>query len=340
MIADLVLGFLGVSILFYCLFAGADFGAGILEIFLGKKLQEEQKKLITRAMSPVWEANHVWLILAVVIVFNAFPRVYSQLSISLHIPLTLMLMGVILRGCSFTFRHYDVDKGPSQKVYSFIFSTSSVLTPFFLGVVAAGMILGRIGSSDPSFNAQYIDPWFRGFSCFVGVFVCALFTFLAAAYLAGDARDQELKQLFVRRAKVANLVAVVAGAGVFVSAEVSGFRLMQRFFSDPFSIGCFILATLGLAPIWWALKSGRAWTVRILAGLQVTLVLLGWFSVQYPVLIALAPDSSLMPFDLVHTAAPAATLRYLLGALVAGSLLILPALVFLLRTFKRDQDSG
>ena len=97
--------FLGVSLLLYSLFAGADFGAGILEWFTGKNHRKEQQELITHAMGPVWEANHVWIILAVVILFNGFPRAYSQLSISFHIPLTIMLMGIILRGCAFTFRH-------------------------------------------------------------------------------------------------------------------------------------------------------------------------------------------------------------------------------------------
>src|SRR3972149_1057124 len=99
--------FLGVSIILYCLLAGADFGAGILEFFKGPTHREKQSELITHAMSPVWEANHVWLILVVVILFNGFPKAFSVLSITYHIPLTVMLVGVILRGCAFTFRHYD-----------------------------------------------------------------------------------------------------------------------------------------------------------------------------------------------------------------------------------------
>ena len=96
MLVESIAFFLAVSILLYCLFAGADFGAGILEAFLGAHRRQEQRAVITHAMGPVWEANHVWLILAVVILFTGFPKAYSALSITFHIPLTVMLIGIVL----------------------------------------------------------------------------------------------------------------------------------------------------------------------------------------------------------------------------------------------------
>src|SRR4051812_19542613 len=112
-----VTAFLGLSLVCYCLFGGADFGAGILEIFfLRKGDRHDRRRVIDRALGPVWEANHIWLILMVVILFMGFPKVYARVSVSLHIPLTAMLMGVIARGCSFTFRHYDAVQGRSQKL--------------------------------------------------------------------------------------------------------------------------------------------------------------------------------------------------------------------------------
>src|SRR5919106_3794482 len=126
--------FLAVSILLYCLLAGADFGAGILEAFLGDRQREEQRQVITHAIGPVWEANHVWLILAIVILFTGFPEAYSALSVTFHIPLALMLFGVVLRGCTFAFRHYDVVRDRTHRYYSAIFVISSFLAPFMLGV--------------------------------------------------------------------------------------------------------------------------------------------------------------------------------------------------------------
>src|SRR3954464_9177810 len=126
---------LGVSFLLYTLLGGADFGAGIVEFFASR----EEEVTISKAMAPVWEANHVWLILAVVILFTGFPAVYSSLSLVLHIPLMLALLGIIARGTAFTFRHYDVGKESSHRRYSFLFKLSSFLTPMFLGVTLGAM---------------------------------------------------------------------------------------------------------------------------------------------------------------------------------------------------------
>ena len=93
-----------ISLLFYCVFGGADFGAGALEFFVPKNNRKRHEELVNKAMGPVWEANHIWLIILIVILFNAFPQVYTQYSIYFHVPLILMLIGIVFRGCAFTFR--------------------------------------------------------------------------------------------------------------------------------------------------------------------------------------------------------------------------------------------
>src|SRR5205807_543091 len=141
----LIIIILGASFLLYTLLGGADFGAGIIETFAGTRGQ----KTISKAMAPVWEANHVWLILAIVILFTGFPPVYSSLSLVLHIPLLLVLLGIIFRGSAFTFRYYDVHQDRSNKYYTAFFKASSFITPMFLGMTLGAMILGRI-TFDPS----------------------------------------------------------------------------------------------------------------------------------------------------------------------------------------------
>src|SRR3954464_3166981 len=126
----LIIFILGISFLLYTLLGGADFGAGIIETFAGKR----EEKTISKAIAPVWEANHVWLILAVVILFTGFPLVYSSLSLVLHIPLMLVLIGIIFRGSAFTFRHYDIKEERPYRMYSFFFKASSFITPMFLGI--------------------------------------------------------------------------------------------------------------------------------------------------------------------------------------------------------------
>jgi cytochrome bd ubiquinol oxidase subunit II len=117
-----VIGFLVISLLFYCLLGGADFGAGALELFVPQKNRKRHEELVTKAMGPVWEANHIWLIILIVILFNAFPKVYTQYSIYFHIPLTLMLIGIVLRGCAFSFRQYDALKDNAHRYYTLAFS--------------------------------------------------------------------------------------------------------------------------------------------------------------------------------------------------------------------------
>ena len=125
---SIIIIILGVSFVLYTILGGADFGAGIIETFAGRK----GERTISKALAPVWEANHVWLILAVVILFTGFPQVYSSISTALHIPLMLVLLGIIFRGTAFTFRHYDVKQDHTHKYYTLLFKVSSFITPFFL----------------------------------------------------------------------------------------------------------------------------------------------------------------------------------------------------------------
>jgi cytochrome d ubiquinol oxidase subunit II len=329
----LVLLFLAVSLLLYVLLAGADFGAGILEIFLGQRRRGDQRALISHAMAPVWEANHVWLILAVVILFMAFPTVYTTLSIYLYIPLVALLMGIVARGTAFTFRHYDTLTTEWHGVYSRVFQVSSLWTSMVLGALAGALALGRIELDSASTYTTYVAPWLNLFCLAMGVFTSALFALLAAVFLVGEAEDDELRALFRRKARVAELVLVVAGACVFGTAELNGLPLLRTFFGTPASVVAFVLATALLVPFRRALSraDGGRTRARVLGATIVTLVMLGWFAVQYPVAVRLARGAITFP----EAAAPDATLRALLGALFVGSAVIFPGLGYLFWVFKR-----
>jgi cytochrome d ubiquinol oxidase subunit II len=329
MLVEAVAFFLAVSILFYCIFGGADFGAGMLEAFAGAR-REEQRKVIAHAIGPVWEANHVWLILAVVILFTGFPKAYSALSVTFHIPLTLMLIGVVLRGCAFTFRHYDVVRDESQRYYSAIFVASSFLTPLMLGVVAGGTLFGMSSQPEAGFYAAFVRPWANLFCFAVGVFTCVLFAFLAAVYLLGETQEAEVKRILARRALVLNALAILVGMSVFAAAELEGLSLARLFTGRGLSLASMIGATVILLPLWIAIRRDASQMARILVAVQVGLVLVGWYRLQYPIII----NSSTTPLTIYTAAAPGPTLRYLLYALVAGAVIIFPALFYLLKIFK------
>lgn len=325
----IVILFLIVSLLFYVLFGGADFGAGIIEIFAGK----QHYQTISRAIAPVWEANHIWLILVVVILFTGFPPIYAEMSRFLHIPLLALLLGIVLRGCAFTFRHYDAVRDRSQHWYTIIFRISSLFTPFFLGIVAGGMLLGRMPAKlSGTYYSLFVAPWLNLFCLALGLFTTCLFTFLAAVYLIGEARSEEEQSTFVHAARNANIALVIAGGLVFLSASYEGLPLISLFINSSGALLALALATLSLPLLWRALMQKKMLASRLLAGFQTLLVLGAWFWVEYPVALRYSNGETLTFFE---AAAPAASQRQLGLALIIGSLLILPALYYLLRTFKK-----
>ncbi len=326
--------FLGLALFLYCLLAGADFGAGVLELFLNKNDRQNQRKIIDRALGPVWEANHMWLILIVVILFMGFPSIYTTVSIYLHLPLTAMLFGIIARGCSFTFRHYDAVQGRSQKPYTFFFIFSSIWTPFCLGLVTGALVPGRIHSS-ASYYSGYIRPWLSPFPIALGAFTVILFALLASIYIIGETPHNSNRQPLILRAKIFSMASVFMGALVFVAAEKDGIHLMQEFLHSPFSSLCLTLATLSLPILWWVFKKNWIWIPRMIAGFQIALILAAWLNIQFPVLIHMQNAADLTFFN---SQAPEATLRQLSLALGFGSILILPALYYLFRVFKLEQS--
>ena len=327
-----VLLFLGLSLLMYLLFGGADFGAGILEAFSKKAYRRKGEKITYHAIGPVWEANHIWLILVVVILFMGFPKIYSTVSIALHIPITIMLVGIILRGCSFTFRHYDAIKDDSHKYYSGIFILSSIFTSVFMGIIAGSLILGEIDIdiSNKNFYNVYVAPWLNFFCISVGIFTSCIFSFLAAVYLIGETKEDGVKKHLIIQARNVNIATVIAGALVFISGHTHDFDLLKLIVNNPLSAASLILATLSVPALWYTLKKS-VFLPRVLAGLQVFLILFAWTYIQYPVIINLKSGKDL---DLYNSVAPAATINSLGWALIIGSLLILPALFYLLRSFK------
>jgi len=327
-----VLVFLVLSLLLYVLMAGADFGAGILELFSAKKYRSTHSKITYKAIGPIWEANHIWLIVLVVILFNGFPEAFATLSTYLHIPLLGVLLGIVLRGSAFVFQHYDVVEDESTHYYAYVFRWSSLITPFFLGVTAGSIMLGRISPGEGDFWQQFMSPWLNGFSLSLGLFFCSICSFLAAVYLIGETSNQKYRNVFYQRAVYVNVLTVFAGVLVMVMGKLYGYSLVDRFYDTPLSVAGVILATASVPFIWWSMGRGMVWLPRLLAGFQISMVVLSWVFIQYPVLIALS-DGRALTFE--ATVAPDATIHYLGMMLLVAGLLVVPALGYLLWIFKR-----
>ena len=326
----LIIIILGTSFLLYTLLGGADFGAGIIETFAGKR----EEKTISKAIAPVWEANHVWLILAVVILFTGFPQVYASLSLVLHIPLLIVLLGIIFRGSAFTFRQYDVTNDNVHPYFTALFRISSFITPVFLGMVLGAMILGRITlDTSRSFYEVFIAPWLNLFCFSMGIFTSALFAYISSVFLVGESRNEPERKMYVRFSKRAMAITIFTGLLVFIISGIEGRNLSGQFFQSRVSMAALLLAIGFCTFIWHFLNKKRNKTVylRIGVGIQVTLVLISWFYIQYPILINLQNGEHLTFFN---TQAPIATQKQLLIALIAGLLLVVPGFVYLFNIFK------
>ena len=328
-----VIAYLCLSILLYLLLGGADFGAGIMELFTSGKNRRTARHTMSHAIGPIWEANHMWLIIAVVILFVGFPRIYSVMSGSLHIPLLIMLLGIIARGTAFVFRHYDAVKDQMQAVYNRIFVLSSAVTPFFLGVIAASVLAGYIDPAAPDFLTAYVFSWLHWFAVAVGVFTVALCGYLASVYSIGEAENEADKRYFIRKTLTMTSITFTAGGLVFVAAEVENIPLWQWVFGNIVGTGAVVLATISLGIMAYAVRKEQTILPRILAGFQVTMILLAIGYRHFPDFVVMkdAPNLSLLKDQ-----APTATMRALGWALLIGSLFILPALYYLYYSFQHE----
>lgn len=329
---EFVLIVLGVALFLYTLLGGADFGAGMVEIATGKK----GVPTISSAMAPVWEANHVWLILVIVIVFSGFPKVYSTLSTVLHIPLMVVLIGIIFRGAAFTFRHYDVLEDDTHRYYDFFFRASSVITPLFLGMSLGAMISGKITmDASQGFYAVYMAPWLNGFAISLGLFSTALFAYIASVFLVGEVETEDGKQLVVRFAQRSLVLTMILGGVVMLAAEWDSIHLFTAFISHPISLFATIIATLLIPVIFFLIKKEKIFWMRILTGAQIAIIMIGWAVVQFPDFIRLQDGSTL---SMYNAAAPDSTFQQIVIALAVGLLVVIPAFFYLFRIFKLEKD--
>lgn len=329
---EILLFFIGASLLLYTLLGGADYGAGILEMFpISAKYKELQKKTINHAMGPVWEANHIWLILIVVILFMGFPKIFITMMTSLHLPMVALLVGIVFRGCAFTFRHYDaIYDEQTQKIYTWIFGLSSFWTTMWLGIIFASLTRGHINTETLNAYEAYVRPWVGWFPLVTGFFVTCSFAFLASIYLIGETTDVELKKIFSRRAFILNLLTIFFGGLVFLTSYLEDGNFWKLFLENSYALTIMIFATLAFLLLWFVVKKRNPIWPRIVAAGQVTLILLGWFLIYAP--NAILTTTGTMSF--YEAAAPKATLLQLLIALIIGSLFIFPSLFFLLKVFK------
>lgn len=330
--AEGVLIIMWVGLTAYALFGGADFGAGFWDLLAGgTERGRAPRRLIEHSIGPVWEANHVWLILVLVVLWTSFPPAFAAIASTLYIPLTLAALGMIARGAAFAFRH-SVDQPALQQLFGASFAFSSVATPFFLGTIAGAVASGRV---PPGIAAgDVISSWLNPTSLLGGVIAVGTCAFLAAVFLCSDAqrgRDTTLVGYFRTRAiATAIVVGIIALAGIAV-LRVDAAAL----FDGLISRGLPLILASAAAGIGAILLLIRGWLglARVAAALAVTAVIWGWAAAQYPYL--LQPQ-----LTIAAAAAPATTLRAMLISLVVGAALLVPSLAVLFTLFQRSDAAS
>lgn len=338
MTAAIIAGILVTALNAYVLLGGADFGGGVWDLLARGPRKAAQRDLVAHAIGPVWEANHVWLILAIVLLFTCFPPAFARLAVTLNLPLTGVLVGIVLRGSAFAFRGYGGDRDVVQRRWGRVFAIASLVTPMLLGMAVGAIATGNLGEGGSGkgegFYGDYVATWLTPFAGAVGLFTLACFALLAAVYLTLEAKDESLREDFRARALGAGLaVFVTAGLALWLAGQGAPLMregLMRSRWALPFQIATGLAAVGALTALWWR----RYAVARVAAAAQISLILWGWAASQFPYVVP--PD-----LTIAVAAAPAATLRLVTIALAAGAVVLIPSLAYLFRVFKgRDQPSA
>jgi cytochrome bd ubiquinol oxidase subunit II len=321
--AEICLGFIVLGLTAYGVLGGADFGAGFWDLTAGGPERGGRVRgLVQRSMSPVWEANHVWLIFVLVIAWTAFPVAFGAIFTTLAVPLFIAALGIILRGTAFALRG-QAGTIREARALGATFALSSVLVPFFFGTVLGGIASGQVRVEDPVADS---GAWTNATSLAVGVLAVMTGAYLAAVFLAGDARRAEqpdLEDAFRRRA---------LGAGIVAGAASVVALLILRSDARPLYDG--LTSGGGLAALLVSVAAGLVtlalvWTrrfelARFSSAVAVAGVVAGW-------VIANHPDILPGQLTLDEAAAPDATLTALVVSIGLGLIILVPSLVYLYR---------
>jgi len=326
-LADLCAAAAVIAMLAYAILGGADFGGGVWDLLARGERREAQRAAIARAMGPVWEANHVWLIFVIVIFFSAFPPAWAAYATALAAPLRIVLVGIMLRGVAFVFRAYAPhhEGGHATERWGAIFGAASIMTPFLLGTCVGAISSGHVRVEGDVVRLEGL-AWLSPIALSMGAAAASLCAWLAAVFLTVETTGA-VQEDFRARARVAGLIVVVGAAATVPFTQRLAPHLWLGLTTRALPI--VIAGTLAGAFAFAAVHLRRYRLARLLAIVQVACVVVGWAIAQHPYLIY--PDVTL-----ASAAAPDATLRFVLWSLPFGLALVGPSFWLLFRVFKGD----
>jgi cytochrome bd ubiquinol oxidase subunit II len=304
----------------YVVLGGADFGAGVWYMLLPGERRRPLRDHTYHAMGPVWEANHVWLIFVLVVVWTAYPRAFGAIFSTLYVPLFAAALGIIMRGTCYALR--GAVSGPrEERILGALFGASSALTPFALGAAVGAIASGRVplgnAAGDP------IDSWLNPTSVLVGVLAIATSAYLAAVWLTADgarAERDDLVEAFRTRALAAGVVAgAIAFGGLFVLSSDAE-RIYDGLTSGAGLVAVGASLAAGAATLWFVVRR-RLEAARWSAAVAVGTLVAGWALAQQPLLLP--------GLTVEQAAAGDATIVALLVSIAVGAVILVPSLALL-----------
>jgi cytochrome d ubiquinol oxidase subunit II len=325
--ADLAAAILWTGATLYALFGGADFGAGLWDLIAGDAERGERPRaLIERSLTPVWEANHVWLIFILVVLWTAFPEAFGAIMSTLYVPIALAAVGIVLRGAGFAFRK-SIRRLEYRRAMGAAFALSSVLTPFFMGTVVGAIAAGNVPADG---NGDAFSSWLAPLPLLSGALFVASGAYLAAIYLLADAHrteDEPMESYFSGRALLAGLVAGAVALFGLIALHGEAHYVYERLIVEGLPL---VIASIlcGFGVLGLLLGRGRR-GLRPLAAGAVIAVIWGWGVAQFPYLL---PTS----LRIDQAAAPGPTLDAVLIVFVIAAIVVLPALGLLYWLSQRE----
>jgi cytochrome d ubiquinol oxidase subunit II len=322
-------GVLMFGLIAYAVFGGADFGGGVWTALAFGPRAREQRDAIFRAMGPVWETNHVWLILVLVTLWTAFPPAFAHIFTALLVPLVIALVGIIFRGAAFGFRHFGEGTLQRLPATGAVFAVASMLTPIALGVAVGAIAGGHISIAAGRVESGLYAPWLRAFPLIcggIGLAMCAVLT----AFFMTTRTSGELREDFRIRGIAASLV-----LGALTTAAIPVAHWDAPAFADriarPATLALMSAAVLAGISSMFVLWHRWYRLAPPIAAITVALVVGAWGAAQYPYLVL--PGETL-----AQAAATRGTLVAFLAILPIGAVVLVPSLALLFWTFRGETD--
>lgn len=324
-----------VALVLYLVFGGADFGAGVWEFNTALGASERERNLLYKAIGPVWETNHVWLIFVLVLLFGSFPSAYGAINEALIVPLLLGLIGIVFRGAAYAFRSQLKSEPSKQKVWIAVFAISSVMAPFFLGAAVGAIASGQLQFDEAKiYSGSYLVGWVNPLSVFCGFFTVGICVYLSATFMIREASigKQHDLQLIWRKRALACGIALGMMALVGLLIVWFGYPHLHEGFWNlgwPAIFASFVLGNISV----WAVYTHRLMLGPICVAATSACVVIGWCLAQYPYIL---PNA----WTIQESAAHPNVLKLTFGVSVAGLIFLLPAIALLFKIFKSDEGQA